>query len=422
MSSMKIAQGLRVRFKGETLADFAQRHLTDISPRGIFIRTAKPLEVGTEVQFEFLMENDAPLLSGTGVVIWVSDENERLGIPSGMEIQIRTMTEESQARFEWLQLRRRGAHVGREDVGPDSDPNLATPSVKKSIGSAEPSPETIPRPVQGAGRRDLESASVLGQKTSARPEVLAQERGSLGPTQSSPESLFHQVDLGTSLPEISSPDGRPLAARIRPAWTGQHILIGALGSCALLIAFGIAFLYKPTPQVVVKERVVIRKEIVPASKPAPRAPLAAPSSCVPGPNRVCTGLQEKRSPQAAPRGGPRGKASVEPGPARPVAAAASNKESSPSPEEHPEPIASPSEEKAPAASPAETKTPAHPPADEKSPAATKESSGSSEAGKGSASPPAQPNGAKPEKSDASRRIRMPSWMEKKRLPSWMEKP
>ena len=49
------ALGLRVKFKGATLQEFAARYLVDVGPTGMFIRTTQPLAVGTQVRFELTL-------------------------------------------------------------------------------------------------------------------------------------------------------------------------------------------------------------------------------------------------------------------------------------------------------------------------------------------------------------------------------
>ncbi len=111
---MNKPRGLRVIFKGRTLQEFAQRYLTDLSATGMFVRTREPLPVGTNIRFDFRLEDSSPLLSGTAIVLWMAEESPELNLPSGMELRFESFDPESEERFEWLQMERRGVTVGRE--------------------------------------------------------------------------------------------------------------------------------------------------------------------------------------------------------------------------------------------------------------------------------------------------------------------
>jgi uncharacterized protein (TIGR02266 family) len=140
------ALGLRVKFKGTTLQEFAQRYKPDLSPTGIFVRTDTPLAVGSRVHFTFSLENDTPLLDGEAVVVWVAEENKELSIPSGMELRFDALSPDAQDRFHWLQMEKRGVTVGRElpvSVS-TSSPLTSSPVSSSADGAASAAADAEP--------------------------------------------------------------------------------------------------------------------------------------------------------------------------------------------------------------------------------------------------------------------------------------
>jgi type IV pilus assembly protein PilZ len=77
----RIPVALKVAFGSR---DDLQRHLvTDLSPGGLFVRTSKPLPIGTEVDLEVtIAETDLPMHI-RGKVVWLRQKHG----PEGMGIQ-----------------------------------------------------------------------------------------------------------------------------------------------------------------------------------------------------------------------------------------------------------------------------------------------------------------------------------------------
>jgi uncharacterized protein (TIGR02266 family) len=231
------ALGLRVKFKGTTLQEFAQRYKPDLSPTGMFVRTDKPLAVGSRVRFTFSLENDEPLLSGEAVVVWVAEENKELSIPSGMELRFDSLAPDSQDRFHWLQMEKRGVTVGRERPVSVS---TSYPSTASSDGAASarasgavvtPPAAAAEPPASSSPPGEDEVVEVradelprkrqtlpLGVKPDEEPRARATQPfipsaaplalrspapvEELGPGDSDPSKLFHAV-ASRSDPEIS---------------------------------------------------------------------------------------------------------------------------------------------------------------------------------------------------------------------------
>src|SRR3989339_162094 len=75
LRSMSSPVTLKIKFKSSTLDQFIERYGIDVSKGGIFIRTPKPLAVGTALRFEFQLEDGSPLLAGNGTVIWIREKD-----------------------------------------------------------------------------------------------------------------------------------------------------------------------------------------------------------------------------------------------------------------------------------------------------------------------------------------------------------
>ncbi len=73
-----VALKVAYRSKGDLQKDL----VTDLSPGGLFIRTSKPLAIGTEIELEVTVGDDEPPMHIRGKVMWLRDRLE-----PGMGIQ-----------------------------------------------------------------------------------------------------------------------------------------------------------------------------------------------------------------------------------------------------------------------------------------------------------------------------------------------
>jgi hypothetical protein len=65
---------LRIRWRVATVDEFLARHGEQITADQIFLPTAAPLEPGTEVKFELLLDDRSPFLAGTGTISKTQDD------------------------------------------------------------------------------------------------------------------------------------------------------------------------------------------------------------------------------------------------------------------------------------------------------------------------------------------------------------
>jgi uncharacterized protein (TIGR02266 family) len=75
---LRVPVSLKVAYRTR---DALQKDLvTDLSPGGLFIRTSKPLPIGTEVELQVSIAAEEPPIRVRGKVMWLRGENEGMGI------------------------------------------------------------------------------------------------------------------------------------------------------------------------------------------------------------------------------------------------------------------------------------------------------------------------------------------------------
>src|SRR5215470_9973162 len=93
----RVPVNLRIKFRSETIEQFVERYAVDVSRVGIFIRTRDPLAVGTQLKFDFQLQDSAPLLAGDGTVVWIREHDPaRAGVTPGMGVRFDKLTPASQ--------------------------------------------------------------------------------------------------------------------------------------------------------------------------------------------------------------------------------------------------------------------------------------------------------------------------------------
>ena len=75
---LRIPVSLKVAYRSR---DALQKDLvTDLSPGGLFVRTSKPLAIGTDVELEVSIDDQDPPIHIRGKVIWLRGEDQGMGI------------------------------------------------------------------------------------------------------------------------------------------------------------------------------------------------------------------------------------------------------------------------------------------------------------------------------------------------------
>lgn len=90
--------GIELRVEYQRMNTFFYDYTKNISRGGTFVRTNRPLEVGTTFVFKLLVPGLAEALELTGEVRWVRGEGETLAGEPGMGIQF-IFADESQRRL-----------------------------------------------------------------------------------------------------------------------------------------------------------------------------------------------------------------------------------------------------------------------------------------------------------------------------------
>ncbi|HZS35845.1 MAG TPA: TIGR02266 family protein, partial [Polyangia bacterium] len=88
---------LKIKFKSGSLDQFIERYSVDVSRGGIFIRTKEPLAVGTQLKFEFQLQDASSLIAGEGTVVWIREHDPtRTGVAPGMGVRFDRLQPASQ--------------------------------------------------------------------------------------------------------------------------------------------------------------------------------------------------------------------------------------------------------------------------------------------------------------------------------------
>src|SRR6478752_5576470 len=92
---------LKIKFKSANLGQFIERYSVDVSRGGIFIRTKEPLPVGTQLRFEFQLQDASSLIAGDGTVVWIREHDPaRTGVAPGMGVRFDKLAAASQTVLE----------------------------------------------------------------------------------------------------------------------------------------------------------------------------------------------------------------------------------------------------------------------------------------------------------------------------------
>jgi uncharacterized protein (TIGR02266 family) len=143
---------LRIKFRSASLDQFIERYGVDVSRGGIFIRTREPLAVGTQLRFDFQLQDAAPLLAGEGTVVWIRENDPtRAGVTPGMGVRFDKLTPASQPTLEKI-LAEKGR---REQAG-------APPKPSPSGGMAVRRPSSTFSALDPAAARAAQSAGASG--------------------------------------------------------------------------------------------------------------------------------------------------------------------------------------------------------------------------------------------------------------------
>jgi uncharacterized protein (TIGR02266 family) len=118
---------LKIKFKSATLDQFIERYSVDVSHGGIFIRTKDPLAVGTQLRFEFQLQDASPLISGDGTVVWIREfDPTRVGVAPGMGVRFDRLVAESEPVLQRILAQKNKDHADQKFDSPIPKPSEQT--------------------------------------------------------------------------------------------------------------------------------------------------------------------------------------------------------------------------------------------------------------------------------------------------------
>jgi uncharacterized protein (TIGR02266 family) len=112
---------LTIKFKATSLDEFVERYGVYVSQGGIFVRTKKPLAVGTALDFEFKLLDGSTVLKGLGTVVWTRDHDPaRRNVPAGMGLRYDSLDDASRDRLAKI-LEKKGESQVKNTTEPTGD-------------------------------------------------------------------------------------------------------------------------------------------------------------------------------------------------------------------------------------------------------------------------------------------------------------
>src|SRR5215471_17992354 len=112
---MRTPVTLKIKFKSANIDQFIERYSVDVSRGGIFIRTKEPLPVGTQLKFEFQLQDAQPLISGDGTVVWIREHDPtRTGVAPGMGVRFDKLASQSQQVLDRILAEKQRLDAGME--------------------------------------------------------------------------------------------------------------------------------------------------------------------------------------------------------------------------------------------------------------------------------------------------------------------
>ncbi|MDX1501041.1 MAG: PilZ domain-containing protein [Thermoanaerobaculia bacterium] len=148
---------------------FADQYAGRVSAEGMFIESSRPLEVGSEIEFDARLSDGFRLLSGRGEVVWKVDAGTSADWTPGMAIRFRDIDDSSQRLISRLVLscRERGG----------TPFSLVRWPVERSPGGKPPSRAPFPEIEAAAASTPELSPEPPAPSTSPEEEVVSPAEG-----------------------------------------------------------------------------------------------------------------------------------------------------------------------------------------------------------------------------------------------------
>ncbi len=214
---------LKVRFKSATINEFVEQYSEDISRGGIFIKSKKPMKVGTLLKFEFQLKDESRLIHGVGRVVWKREAADATkASPPGMGIKFIKMDSESRALVQDI-VESRGDTPGTYDAGaepkqdnffPDEGPaKLPALEDRTSVRHASEFLAEALAATEGAGAE----AQASGEAARRRSEEINREREMAEARRRAAEAAQPEAPVAPEAPEPAAEEGadEPVEAPVK---------------------------------------------------------------------------------------------------------------------------------------------------------------------------------------------------------------
>ena len=183
----RVMSGIAVRLQFSDVDEFLEGNALNISRGGIFLRTRKPCQLGSVIQFDLLLSGGESLLKGTGKVVWVATPAGPGEAPRVPGIGVRFLDLDQASKETVDQIVSQGiAHRKAAQAGRPGE-SAITISGAESIAGSEAAPEAEPATepdLKLTALREAEAAALVkamnepvaedlaAQREGARPEAL----------------------------------------------------------------------------------------------------------------------------------------------------------------------------------------------------------------------------------------------------------
>lgn len=104
IESKRIALDRKIILRFPDFDGFVTEYATNLSITGMFVRSKEPPMAGTPVSFELRLEDGAPLVRGSGWVVWSRSKREASDRPAGMGIEFTQLDQSSRRLIRWVVL------------------------------------------------------------------------------------------------------------------------------------------------------------------------------------------------------------------------------------------------------------------------------------------------------------------------------
>ncbi len=198
---------LKVRFKSATLDEFVEHYSHDISRGGLFIKSKKPMSIGTLLKFELQLEDQSRVIRGVGRVVWSRDAEQvgnLAGVAAGMGIKFIKMDAESRGFVQRIVDQRDNA-PGTFDQGADPVPKqegffpdlpaaeLPAPEDRTTVRHAS---EFLATALADGDEDAAKEAEANAEAARKRTEEIQREREAAAKAKAAAEAVPAAQDLG----------------------------------------------------------------------------------------------------------------------------------------------------------------------------------------------------------------------------------